>query len=145
MDKAAINAMNEEVLAEFRANDGVVGGRFEGMPVCLLHHKGAKSGTRRVNPLVYSKDGDDFVIICSKAGAPTNPDWYHNLIANPNTEIEVGTETIPVKVREATGDERRRLYDQQSEVMPFFKDYEKAAAPHREIPVLVLMPSSKTA
>ena len=137
MDKATLDAMNEQVLAEFRANDGVVGGRFEGMPVLLMHHKGAKSGKVRVNPLVYSTDGDRYVIICSKGGAPKNPDWYHNLIAHPDIDIEVGTETIPVTAQEVFGDERRRLYDQQAEIMPFFKEYEKAAAPHREIPVIV--------
>ncbi len=142
MDKAALDAQNAQVLEEFRANGGKVGGRFEGMPVLLLHHKGAKSGKTRVNPLVYSEDGDRFVIIGSKGGAPTNPDWYHNLVAHPETEIEVGSETIAVRAEQASGAERRRLYDQQSEIMPFFKDYEKAAAGQREIPVLVLVPKS---
>lgn len=140
MDKKSLDEMNQQVLDDFRANGGVVGGRFEGMPVLLLHHTGAKSGTVRINPLVYSMDGDTYVIICSKGGAPKNPDWYYNLLAHPETKIEVGTDMVPVTVSEATGAERRRLYDQQVEIMPFFADYEKAAAPHREIPVLVLTP-----
>lgn len=139
MDKTQLDQMNEQVLAEFRANGGKVGGRFEGAPVILLHHKGAKSGKERVNPLVYSEDGERFVIIASKAGAPSHPDWYHNLKAHPDITVEVGTQTLRVRAEEVHGPERQRLFDAQAETMPYFKDYEKAAAGIREIPVFVLM------
>lgn len=137
MDKAALDAMNQHVIEEFRANGGKVGGNFEGAPVLLLHHTGAKSGKARINPLVFSEDGDRWVIIASKAGAPSHPDWYHNLKAHPDTTIELGTETVKVHVEEVFGDERRRLFDQQAEQMPYFKEYEKKAE-GREIPVLVM-------
>ncbi|MBS2040622.1 nitroreductase family deazaflavin-dependent oxidoreductase [bacterium] len=132
--------MNSKVLAEFRANHGKVGGMFEGFPMVLLHHKGAKSGIERISPLVYSQDGDRYVIIASKGGAPSHPDWYHNLLAHPDTQIEVGDDTIPVRAALAEGPERKRLFDAQAALMPNFKDYEKAAAGVREIPVFVLSP-----
>lgn len=131
-----MNEFNNKVIAEFRENGGKVGPPFEGAPMILVHHKGAKSGTERVSPLVYSTDGDRYVIIASKAGAPSNPAWYHNLLANPKTTVEIGTETFAVQVSEATGAERQRLYDAQAEQMPNFKEY--AANTTRQIPVLVL-------
>src|SRR5579863_10548998 len=104
---------NAQVIEEFRANHGHVGGPFENMSLLLLHHVGARSGQARVNPLAYHRDGDRYVIFASKAGAPTNPDWYHNLKAHPNTTIEVGTDTIDVAASEVTGEERDRLYSTQ--------------------------------
>jgi deazaflavin-dependent oxidoreductase (nitroreductase family) len=101
---------NAKIIDEFRATGGRVGGMFESMPLLLLHHTGAKSGKQRVNPLAYQRDGDRYVIFASKAGAPTNPDWYHNLKAHPEVAIEVGTETINVVTSEATDDERERLF-----------------------------------
>ena len=101
---------NEEIIEEFRANEGRVGGRFVNTPILLLHHTGAKSGTVRVNPLAYQTDGDRFVIFASKGGAPTNPDWYHNLRANPDATVEAGTDTIPVRARVTEGEERERLW-----------------------------------
>jgi deazaflavin-dependent oxidoreductase (nitroreductase family) len=90
-----VNDYNQPIIDEFRANDGKVGGRFEGFPLVLLHHTGAKSGTERVNPLAYQRLGDDSVaVFASKGGSPTNPDWFHNLVANPNTSIEIGTERL---------------------------------------------------
>lgn len=141
MDKAQLDQMNAKVLAEFRANHGKVGGLFEGMQVVLLHHKGAKSGVERISPLVYSKDGDRFIIIASKGGAPSHPDWYHNLVAHPDTKIEVGDDTIAVRASVSSGEERQRLFDEQARVMPNFKDYEKATAGVREIPVFILTPT----
>ncbi len=129
---------NAQVIEEFRANDGVVGGMFAGAPMVLVHHVGAKTGTERVTPLVYLPDGEDYVIFASKAGAPTNPDWYHNLRANPRTTIEVGGDTIDVTVEEVTGAERDRLFDAQVAAMPQFAEYAKAT--DRVIPVLVLHP-----
>jgi deazaflavin-dependent oxidoreductase (nitroreductase family) len=131
---------NAKVIDEFRANDGVVAGMFEGMPLLLLHHTGAKSGTARVNPLAYQADGDRYVIFASKAGAPTNPDWYHNLLAHPDTAIEVGTDTIDVLATEATGEERERLYATQKERVPQFAEYEQNT--DRVIPVIILTPAA---
>ena len=130
---------NAQVIEEFRANDGIVGGMLEGMPVVLLHHTGAKSDTGRVNPLAYQRDGGRYVIFASKAGAPTNPDWYYNLKAHPDVKIEVGTETIDVTASEAEGEERERLFNTQAESMPMFAEY--AQKTDRVIPVIVLTPA----
>jgi deazaflavin-dependent oxidoreductase (nitroreductase family) len=129
---------NAQIIDEFRANEGRVGGMFDGAPLLLLHHTGAKSGAKRVAPLVYLGDGDRYIIYASKAGAPTNPAWYHNLLANPDSEIEVGTETIPVRATEITGEERDRLYDAQAQRMASFADYQTKAG--RVIPVIALTP-----
>jgi deazaflavin-dependent oxidoreductase (nitroreductase family) len=131
---------NAKVIEEFRANEGHVGDMFEGMPLLLLHHTGAKSGASRVNPLAYQSDGGRYVIFASKAGATTNPDWYYNLKAHPDTSIEVGTDTIGVVASEATGEERDRLYRTQAERMAQFADYEQKAG-GRVIPVIVLTPA----
>jgi deazaflavin-dependent oxidoreductase (nitroreductase family) len=131
---------NAQIIEEFQANDGRVGGMFEGMPLLLLHHTGAKSGKSRINPLAYQADGSRYVIFASKAGAPSNPDWYHNLKANPNVSIEVGTDTIDVIAGEATGEERERLYRTQAERVPQFADYEQQT--ERVIPVIVLTPAA---
>jgi deazaflavin-dependent oxidoreductase (nitroreductase family) len=116
----------------------VVGGFFEGKPVVLLHHTGAKSGAERVSPLMYSTDGDRVLIFASKGGAPTNPDWFHNLRANPDTEIEIGTERRAVRAVEVTGADRDRLWEQQKAEYPQFAEYEQATT--RTIPVIALEP-----
>jgi deazaflavin-dependent oxidoreductase (nitroreductase family) len=131
---------NAKIIEEFRANEGRVGDMFEGMPLLLLHHTGAKSGKSRINPLAYQADGGRYVIFASKAGAPTNPDWYHNLKAQPNVKVEVGTDTIDVVAGEATGEERERLYRTQAERIPQFADYEQKT--DRVIPVIVLTPTA---
>jgi deazaflavin-dependent oxidoreductase (nitroreductase family) len=131
---------NTKVIAEFHENAGKVGGMFEGMPLLLLHHVGAKSGADRIAPLVYLSHDDKYVIFASKGGAPENPAWFHNLMTHPETSIEVGTETISVRASEATGEERDHLYATQSEAAPQFKDYE--ANTTRKIPVVVLTPTS---
>ena len=129
---------NQSIIDEFRAGDGKVGGRFEGFPLVLLHHTGAKSGIERVNPLAYQRLGDDSVaVFASKGGAPTNPDWFHNLVANPTTSIEIGTERYRVKARVAAGEERERIWEAQKKAVPNFARYEKTAR-SREIPVVVL-------
>jgi len=130
---------NAQVIDEFRSKGGKVGGMFADMSLLLLHHTGAKSGAARVNPLAYQADGDRYVIFASKAGAPTNPDWYHNLRAHPETTIEVGTEAIAVVASEATGEERERLFRAQVERSPTFGEYEEKAG-GRVIPVIVLTP-----
>ncbi len=129
---------NAQIIAEFRANSGRVGGMFEGVPLLLLHHTGAKSGTTRVNPLAYQADDGRYVVFASKAGAPENPGWYFNLKANPDTTIEVGAETIEVAASEATGGERERLFDAQVERVPQFAEYRERT--ERVIPVIVLTP-----
>ena len=131
-----MDEFNKMIMDDFRANGGKVGGDFTGVPMVIVHHAGAKSGTVRHMPLCYLPNGDDVVIFASMGGAPTNPAWYHNLIANPDTEIEVGTEIRPVRVREAKGAERDELFERQKKAMPPFADYE--AATSRVIPVLVL-------
>ena len=130
---------NTQIIDEFRANGGKVGGQFEGAPLLLLHSTGAKSGQARVNPMMYQADGDNFAVFASKAGAPTNPDWYHNLVANPRAAIEVGDTTINVIARITEGDDRDRLWSRQKELYPGFADYE--AKTTREIPVIILEPT----
>jgi deazaflavin-dependent oxidoreductase (nitroreductase family) len=129
---------NATVISEFRANEGRVGGRFEGNTLLLLHHVGGKTGTRYVNPVAYLADGDRYVIFASKAGAPSHPGWYHNLIAHPDVTIEVGSETIEATASVAEGAERDRLYARQVEAMPRFAEYQQAT--ERVIPVVVLTP-----
>jgi deazaflavin-dependent oxidoreductase (nitroreductase family) len=130
---------NQQVIDEFRDNAGVVGGMFEGKPLLLLHHVGAKTGTARIAPLVYLAHDDRYAIFASKGGAPKNPAWYHNLLAQPDVEIEVGPKRLPVKATEVTGPERERLYDEQVQTQPQFGDYQ--AKTERRIPVIVLTPS----
>jgi deazaflavin-dependent oxidoreductase (nitroreductase family) len=127
---------NTSIIEEFRANNGTVGGPFEGAQMLLLTTTGAKSGEPRLVPLVYLPDDGKYVVIASKGGAPTNPDWYHNLIANPNATVDLGTEAFEVQATEVYGDERRRLYDAQAKLRPAFAEYEKQTT--RTIPVLVL-------
>lgn len=132
------NDWNRTIIEEFRANEGRVGGPFERQPLLLLHHRGAKSGVERVNPLAYQKVESGYAIFGSKGGAPTNPDWYYNLIANPDAVVEVGVETIPVRARVAKGDERERIWEEQKRLNPGFAGYEQKTG--REIPVVVLEP-----
>ena len=127
---------NQAIIDEFRANEGRVGGRFEGVPLLLLHHTGARSGTERVNPVAYQELENGYAIFASKGGAPTNPDWYHNLVANPGATVEVGTETVPVTARVAEDEERERIWEQQKASHPQFAEYERNTT--RTIPVVVL-------
>jgi deazaflavin-dependent oxidoreductase (nitroreductase family) len=136
MSTSEMNDWNQQIIAEFRANAGKVGGPFEGAPMVLVQHKGARTGTERTTPLMYLPDGDDIVIFASKAGAPDNPDWYHNLLANPETTAELGTETVAVRARVAQGDERDDLWTRQKQAYPQFQGYEDAT--DRVIPVVVL-------
>lgn len=129
---------NEQVIAEFRANEGRVGGPFEGAPMILVHHVGARTGTERVAPLVYFPEDDGaMLIVASKGGAPTNPDWYHNLLANPKIDVEVGTETFPVRATELPVDERAVVWRRIVAERPGFGEYE-AKAGGRTIPVFRL-------
>jgi len=133
------NDFNGKVIEEFRANSGQVGGPFQDADVLLLHHTGARSGAARLTPLMYQPVGEGYAIFASKAGAPTNPDWYHNLVANPDATIEVGAGNVEVKARVAEPTERDVIYARQKERAPQFAQYEVEAAP-RKIPVVVLDP-----
>jgi deazaflavin-dependent oxidoreductase (nitroreductase family) len=131
---------NSAIIDEFRANGGAVGGDFAGAPLLLLHTTGAKSGQERVNPVMYRAEGNALVVFASKAGADTNPDWFHNLRANPLVRVEVGTDTRDVVARIADQDERARLWTAQKNDWPGFADYEKRT--DRQIPVVILEPVS---
>jgi deazaflavin-dependent oxidoreductase (nitroreductase family) len=128
-----------EIIAEFRANGGRIGGPFQGSNILLLHHTGARSGLKRVSPLAFQWVGDSYAVFASKAGAPENPAWLHNLLAYPETMVEVGTRTIPVRARLAQPAERDVIYCRQRQRSPVFAQYEVKAAPRR-IPVIVLDP-----
>jgi len=129
-------AYNAALVQEFRDNGGTVTGMFAGAPLVLVTTTGAKSGRRRTTPIAYTRDGENVVVIASKAGAPTSPDWYHNLVANPEVTVELPGETFEARARVAQGDERDRLYDAQAALMPNFAEYQKTTT--RRIPVVVL-------
>jgi deazaflavin-dependent oxidoreductase (nitroreductase family) len=131
---------NSQIIDEFRANGGQVGGPFAGASLLLLHTTGARSGAERVNPMVYGRAGDDYVVFASKAGAPTNPDWYHNLVAHPDVTAEIGTETVRLTARVAGGDERDRIWTPWKAANPGFAEYEQKTS--RQIPVVILSPLS---
>ncbi|NJC16370.1 deazaflavin-dependent oxidoreductase (nitroreductase family) [Micromonospora profundi] len=145
-----MSGWNDKVIEEFRANGGQVGGQFAGAPLLLLHTVGAKSGQTRVNPMMYLKVDGGYVasrssarpaiaVFASKGGAPTSPDWYHNLLAQPRVRAEIGTETVELVARVATGDERERIWNAQKAAYPGFADYEQKTT--RQIPVVVLEPA----
>jgi deazaflavin-dependent oxidoreductase (nitroreductase family) len=137
---AEFNDFNNNLMAELRANGGKAGGMFEGAPLLILQSTGAKSGQKREIPLVYTSDGDLPVIIASKGGAATNPDWYHNLKAQPRVSIEINGETRQVNAVEATGAERDRLFNQMVSERPDFGKYQENTT--RIIPVFVLHPTA---
>ncbi len=131
-----VNDWNAQIIAEFRANAGQLGGSFAGAPVLLLHTTGAKSGEERVHPMMYlDLDGHRYVF-ASKAGADTNPDWYHNLVARPQVTVEAGTETYPATAAPVTGEDRDRIYAEQARRYPGFAEYQEKA--NRVIPVVEL-------
>lgn len=131
------NDWNSGIIDEFRASGGKVGGRFEGMPILLLHHRGAKSDTERVNPLAYRDLGSGAVaVFASKGGAPTNPDWYHNLRAKPAVRVEIGDQAFDGVARIAQGDERTRIWEKQKSDIPGFASYERKTP--RQIPVVII-------
>lgn len=133
-----MNDQNKKIIDEFRANGGKVGGWFEGKTLLLLHTKGAKSGQERINPTAYVRDGDRLVVIASKGGAPTHPDWYYNVLANPQVTVEAGTEKFQAHAAVAEEPERSRLYNKMVEMMPGFDEYRRKTT--RVIPVIVLTP-----
>jgi len=133
-----VNDWNKKLIAEFRANGGKVSGRFAGRDLLLLTTTGAKSGQKRTNPVAYTRDGERYLIIASKGGAPTNPDWYYNLLANPNVTIEVGGETLQARAIVPPEPERTRLYDQMAAILPGFAEYQRNTT--RKIPLIILQP-----
>ena len=132
-------AWNRQVIEEFHANEGKVNGSNS---LLLLRTTGAKSGKQRVNPLAYTTDGERLVIIASKGGTPTNPDWYHNIIAHPDVTVEVGTETFEARATVVEGPERDELYAKQAAIMPNFAEYQEKTT--RKIPVIVLTRTEPT-
>ncbi len=135
------NSWNDGIIEEFRANEGKVGGRFDGHPLLLLHHRGAKSGLERVNPLAYQAlPGGSFAVFGSRGGSPRDPDWFHNVRANPDVAVEVGTRRIEAKARVAEGEERERIWEKQKLNVPAFATYEQRT--ERQIPVIIIEPSS---
>ena len=134
-----INDWNAQVIEEFRANGGKVGGQFEGAPLLLLHTTGAKTGKERIAPMMYQAVDGGWAVFASKAGAPDNPDWYHNLVAHPDASIEVGTETKAVRAEVLAGGERSAIWETQKERYPGFAGYEEQT--DREIPVVLLRPA----
>ena len=135
------NDWNTKLIEEFRADEGKLSGPFAGRDLLLLNTTGAKSGQPRTSPVAFIRDGDRLVIVASKAGAPTNPDWYHNLLANPQVTLELGTETIRATATPITeGPERDRLYAAMAETLSSFADYEQKTS--RVIPVVILEPSA---
>jgi deazaflavin-dependent oxidoreductase (nitroreductase family) len=127
---------NSAIIEEFRANEGRVGGQFDGAPLLLLHSTGAKTGTERINPMMYQSTDGGLAVFASKAGADTNPDWFHNLVANPQARVEVGVETFDVKARVAQSDEREQIWSEQKRRYPGFAEYERMTT--RQIPVVIL-------
>lgn len=133
----AVNDWNKNVIAEFRSNEGKVGGQFEGAPVLLLGTKGAKSGLDRVNPMMYLELDDKIYIFASYAGADNHPDWFHNLVADSKVTVEVGTEKFEATAEPVPLEERNRIYAIQAERFPGFAEYEKKT--DRIIPVVELV------
>jgi deazaflavin-dependent oxidoreductase (nitroreductase family) len=130
---------NDRIIDEYRANGGKLGGMFAGSDLLLLHHTGAQSGTQRVSPLAYQRIGNSYAIFASRAGSAANPDWFSNLVANPETVIEIGLDRLAVRARLAEPAERDVIWDRQKKRVPQFAEYERKAAP-RKIPVIVLDP-----
>jgi deazaflavin-dependent oxidoreductase (nitroreductase family) len=140
---SGMNGINDDVIEQFRGNNGVISsGMFKGARLLLLTTTGAKSGKTRVNPLAYTRDGERYVVIASKSGAPTHPDWYHNVAANPTVTVEAatssGVEQFQARASIAQGEERQRLFDAQAKVMPGFAEYQRKTT--RQIPVVILQP-----
>ncbi len=133
----AYNDWNRKIIEEFRSSGGRVGGQFEGAPILLLTTTGARSGRAHTSPMMYLAEGDRTFVFASKAGAPTNPDWYHNLKANPSVTVEIGNETLSARAEEVVGPDRDRIYAQQSERYPGFAEYQEQTT--RTIPVVELV------
>jgi deazaflavin-dependent oxidoreductase (nitroreductase family) len=133
-----VSQWNQPIVEEFRSNEGRIGGPFDGLPMLLLHDVGAKSGKEYIHPLAYQVVGDGYAIFGSKGGAPVNPAWVSNLVANPEVEIEVGTDTFKVRARLLEGDERETIWSKQKVDRPGFADYDAKVKGIRQIPIFLL-------
>ncbi len=133
-----MNDWNRRTVEEFRANQGTVGGMWEGRPLLLLTTTGAKTGQRRTNPVMYLRDGEHLYVFASKAGAPSHPDWYHNLLAHADVTVEIGDQTYQAVARPVTGEEHDRIYAKWAEMYPQFREYQEKTT--RTIPVIELEP-----
>lgn len=134
-----VSEHNQPIVEEFRANEGKLGGNFEGAPMLLLHTTGRKSGVEYVNPVMYQQvDEGAVAVFATKGGAPTDPDWYRNAIVNPDLSVEIGTKTLEMRAHEAEGAEREKIWTKQKRDYPAFAEYEKKTKGSREIPVIVL-------
>jgi deazaflavin-dependent oxidoreductase (nitroreductase family) len=131
-----MNDFNHPIIEEFHANGGKVGGLFDGVPLLLLTTTGAKSGKQRINPLAYTTDGERLVIVASKNGAPTHPDWYHNVVAHPDVTVEVGSDTFAARATVVDGAERDKLFASMAAMIPVYAEYQAQIT--RTIPVVVL-------
>jgi deazaflavin-dependent oxidoreductase (nitroreductase family) len=136
MSENPVHAMNRQVIEEFRANGGKTLTRFAGTELLLLHTKGARTGAERVNPMMFARDDDRFVVFASKNAAPSHPDWYRNLLANPDVEVELGTERFAARAVVLKGEERRRVWEQSAKQFPFLDEHQSRT--ERAIPVVVL-------
>jgi deazaflavin-dependent oxidoreductase (nitroreductase family) len=136
-EEPAMTDWNAKIIEEFRANEGRVGGGFKGAPLLLLHTTGRRTGEGRVNPMMYLLLDGRMFVFASKGGAPTNPDWYRNLVANPQVTVEVGTETFPARAEVVTGEDRDHIYAEQARRYPGFGEYQ--AGTSRVIPVIALV------
>ena len=132
---------NAGVIVEFRKNSGKVGGQFEGAPILLINHTGARTGKSRTNPVMYLKDGNRYLVFASKGGAETNPDWYHNLKKHPEVRIEVGDQIIDARAEELTGAERDKIFAKQASLYPQFAQYQRKTK--RTIPVIAFVPKTR--
>jgi deazaflavin-dependent oxidoreductase (nitroreductase family) len=132
---------NAQIIAEFHKNHGKVGGNFQGAPLLILHTRGARSSKPHVNPVMYLQEGDRIYVFASKAGADTHPDWYHNLKAHPDIQVEFGDEKVDVHAKEVVGPERDRIYKKQATLFPSFGEYERKTK--RKIPVVELILKKK--
>lgn len=132
---------NAGIIVEFRKNRGKVGGQFEGAPLLLINHTGARTGKARTNPVMYLKDGHQYLVFASKGGADSNPDWYHNLKKHPEVKIEVGDEKIDATAEEITGAERDRLFAKQASLYPQFAQYQRKTK--RTIPIIAFTPKPR--
>ena len=140
MQDSQVLSFNEQIVAEFRENEGRCGGMFEGNPMLLMTMTGARSGRRLTSPLTYHRHGDDYVVMASAGGHPSHPAWYHNIVANPQVTLEVGTESFGADAVVLEGDERAAAFAAMCEAMPRFGDYQEAV--DREIPIVALRPAA---
>jgi deazaflavin-dependent oxidoreductase (nitroreductase family) len=136
MSENPVHEMDRQVIEEFRANGGRTLTRFAGTELLLLHTRGARTGAERVNPMMFARDGERYVVFASKNAAPRHPDWYHNLVANPDVEVELGNERFAARATVLQGEERRRIWNQSAAQFPFLNDHQ--ARTSREIPVIAL-------